>query len=189
MPPDKPWGLVSLDWSVAKSVWDKNGPAQGTCEATSVEGCRQIKAASPQTRCFMCALALCRAAPATPSAHAPPHHTPTMELALEAQESQRAVMYDATKAHYFLQYTDGKGNKNGTIYNENGGPGNQFFWDFRVSDSAQYYIDSVLNTTLSPFVDGTFTCVVSHFSRLPRPRFFFFYPALFCPRFAPAATT
>ena len=24
-PADKPWGLVSLDWSVAKDVWAKNG--------------------------------------------------------------------------------------------------------------------------------------------------------------------
>jgi hypothetical protein len=38
-----------------------------------------------------------------------------MELALEWEESQRKAMYDPTKADYFLQYTDGKGNKNGTI--------------------------------------------------------------------------
>jgi hypothetical protein len=41
-----------------------------------------------------------------------------MELALQALESQRAVMYDPTKKYFFLQYTDGAGNKNGTIYNE-----------------------------------------------------------------------
>lgn len=41
-----------------------------------------------------------------------------MELALESMESQRAVMYDPSKASYFLQFTDGSGNKNGTIYNE-----------------------------------------------------------------------
>ncbi len=64
------------------------------------------------------------------------------ELGLQWIESERAVMYDPTKANWFLQvrlhfnrsfgrvclhsvsnnvclqYTDGKGNKNGTIYNE-----------------------------------------------------------------------
>lgn len=81
-----------------------------------------------------------------------------MELALESMESQRAVMYDPTKANYFLQYTDGLGHKNGTIYNERQTPGDQFFWDFRVPESAQYYISSVLNTTTyTPYVDGTFT--------------------------------
>ena len=51
-----------------------------------------------------------------------------MELALEWLESQRLVMYDDTKADYFLQYTDGQGNKNGTIYNEPREEGDQFFW-------------------------------------------------------------
>ena len=50
-----------------------------------------------------------------------------MELALESQESQRAVMYDPSKAHFFLQYTDGHGNRNGTIYNERQTPGDQYF--------------------------------------------------------------
>jgi hypothetical protein len=41
-----------------------------------------------------------------------------MELALQALESQRAVMYEPAKADWFLQYTDGRGKKNGTIYGE-----------------------------------------------------------------------
>lgn len=80
-----------------------------------------------------------------------------MELALQAFESQRAVMYNPATAGYFLQYTNGQGVKNGTIYNENGGPGNQFFWDFRNASAAEYYISSVLNTVSHPAVDGTFT--------------------------------
>jgi hypothetical protein len=32
-------------------------------------------------------------------------------------------MYDPTKAHYFLQYLDANGNRNGTIYNERQTPG------------------------------------------------------------------
>ena len=34
-------------------------------------------------------------------------------------------MYDASKADYLLQYTDGNGKKNGTIYQEDIGPGDQ----------------------------------------------------------------
>jgi hypothetical protein len=108
------------------------------------------------------------------------HHSyHNMELALESMESQRAVMYNPSTSSYFLQYTDGHGNKNGTIYNERQEPGDQFFWwvprrcrehrschdppvyecrDYRVPQAAQYYIKSVLNTTTyTPYVDGTFT--------------------------------
>ena len=95
-----------------------------------------IKAASPNTKCFI-------------------YHN--MELALESMESQRAVMYDPTKASYFLQYTDGQGHTNGTIYIENGGPGNQFFWNFSNPLSADYYISSVLASIAYPETDGSFT--------------------------------
>jgi hypothetical protein len=37
------------------------------------------------------------------------------ELALQWLESNRAVMYDPTKADWFLQYTDGLGHKNGVL--------------------------------------------------------------------------
>ena len=74
-----------------------------------------------------------------------------MELALESIESQRAAMYDPTKAAYFLQYP------NGTIYNERSVPGDQFFWNYSNPSAAGYFISSVLNTTLNPYVDGTFT--------------------------------
>eukprot|EP01045_Picozoa_sp_COSAG04_P024564 COSAG04_NODE_3082_length_3189_cov_1.949191_2_plen_83_part_00 len=40
-------------------------------------------------------------------------------MALEWLESQRAVMYDNASAHWFLQYTDGDGNKTGRIYAPN----------------------------------------------------------------------
>lgn len=53
-PVNQPWGFISLDWSVAESIWlnttDKNS---STCEATSVKGCQLIKQASPGTRCFI----------------------------------------------------------------------------------------------------------------------------------------
>jgi hypothetical protein len=136
MPPSQPWGLVSLDWSVAKSIWSKNGLHNGTIEATSREGCRMIKAASPNTKCFL-------------------YHN--MELALESIESQRAVMYDATKAGYFLQFTDGAGHANGTIYNERQEPGDQYFWNFSSPDASDYYISSVLASIAYPETDGSFT--------------------------------
>lgn len=80
-----------------------------------------------------------------------------MELALESQESQRKVMYDPSKAHYFLQYTDGSGNRNGTIYNERQTPGDQYFWNFSEPEASAYYISSVLGTTANPHVLGSFT--------------------------------
>ena len=60
-----------------------------------------------------------------------PHHLfpRTQELALEWLESQRAIMYDASKADYFLQYgwQNGAAHGNGTIYNEGRAEGDQFF--------------------------------------------------------------
>jgi len=91
-PANQPWGLVSLDWSVNEKTWrHPEDMTKCTCEATSIENCRRIKAVSPGTRCFI-------------------YHN--LELALEAMESQRAVMYNKSTANYFLQYTDGQGHKN-----------------------------------------------------------------------------
>ena len=80
-----------------------------------------------------------------------------MELALEWEETQRRVMYDESKAGYFLQYTDGLGNKNGTIYAENIEWGDQFFWDFTNPAAAEYFVASVVESVMYPEVDGTFT--------------------------------
>ncbi len=52
-PANQPWGLVSLDWSVAESIWLQPNRMNSTCEATSVEGCRKIVAANPGSRCFI----------------------------------------------------------------------------------------------------------------------------------------
>lgn len=52
--PNHTWGLISLDWSVARSVWFTGNISNTTCEATSVEGCRRLKAAGKATRCFIC---------------------------------------------------------------------------------------------------------------------------------------
>jgi len=138
--PSRPWGLVSLDWSVAQDSWLAANRSESTCEATSIEGCRALKANGTAVRCFI-------------------YHN--MELALEWLESQRAVMYDPKTADYFLQYTDGQGNKNGKIYNEAIDQGDQFFWDFTNPDAADYFVSSILKVLEDPAVDGTFTDDVS----------------------------
>lgn len=44
------------------------------------------------------------------------------------------------------------------VLQEPRGEGDQFFWDFRVPDAANYYIESVVaSVTADPAVDGTFT--------------------------------
>jgi hypothetical protein len=134
--PDKPWGLISLDWSVASNIWKKSNQNNSVEEATSIYNCGLIKAISPDTKCFI-------------------YHN--MELALQALESQRAVMYNPVYANWFLQYTDGMGHKNGVVYNEPGGPGDQFFWDYSVPEAGDYYITSVISTLSNPNVSGTFT--------------------------------
>jgi hypothetical protein len=113
-------------------MWHNQDQNLSTVEATLTENCRRIKAASPGTRCLV-------------------YHN--LELAMQALESQRAIMYDASKARWFVQY-DGK---NGTIYNEPGGPGDQFFFDMREPAAADWYIDSALALTADPAVDGIFT--------------------------------
>ena len=134
--PKHPWGLVSLDWSVAVNQWFKGNTSNTTCEATSVRGCKMLKQQGLAHRCFI-------------------YHN--MELALEWLESQRAVMYDPSTADYFLQYTDGKGQKLGKIYNEPITQGDQFFWDYRNPAVRAYVITSILEVLQDPMVDGTFT--------------------------------
>eukprot|EP00912_Choanoflagellata_sp_UC4_P000213 UC4_evm3s135 len=79
------------------------------------------------------------------------------ELALEWEESQRKVMYDESKADYFLQYTDGRGNKNGTIYNEGIEFGDQYFWDYTNEEAAEYFVKSIVGTLNNPWAGMLFT--------------------------------
>jgi hypothetical protein len=134
--PSHPWGIISLDWSVASSVWFLGNVSNTTCQATSTEGCRALKAAGLAHRCFIYA---------------------NMELGLQWLETQRAAMEDPSKAHYFLQYTDGIGNKNGTIYNEPIEFGSQYFWDFTIAEAAAFFINAVLAPLNDPAVDGSFS--------------------------------
>jgi len=43
-------------------------------------------------------------------------------------------VYDPSKSDWFLQYTDGQGHKNGTIFNQPRAEGDQFFIDWRNPD-------------------------------------------------------
>jgi hypothetical protein len=91
------FGLLSFDWSNGRDVWARYPPAAAPCEEMLVEQAAMVKAISPSSRVFVYR---------------------NMELALQWLSSERAAMYDPAKAGYFLQYTDGAGHKNGTIYNE-----------------------------------------------------------------------
>lgn len=53
-PADQPWGLVSLDWSVANQIWSAQGKHNGTIERVSQLGCEVITIMSPRTKCFIC---------------------------------------------------------------------------------------------------------------------------------------
>ena len=137
--PKHAWGLISLDWSVNRATWFRgNNRSNTTCEATSIENCRRLKAAGLAHRCFI-------------------YHN--MELALEWLESQRAVMYDADKADYFLQYgwVNGQAHGNGTVYNEGRAEGDQFFWNYLNSKAADFFVSSVTASIADAAVDGTFT--------------------------------
>ena len=51
--PSHPWGLISLDWSVASSIWFTGNTSNSTGEATSRMGCALLKAAGLAHRCFI----------------------------------------------------------------------------------------------------------------------------------------
>ena len=114
--PGHHWGAVSLDWQVGEGVWiNKTDYKSSTCEATSAANCARLKATGAVKLCGI-------------------YHN--VELALSWIESARAVMYDPAKASWFLQFTDGNGTKNGTIYNQPRAEGDQYFIDWRNAEAA-----------------------------------------------------
>ena len=137
--PSHPWGLISLDWSVNRATWYANHSIfNTTCEATSIENCRRLKAAGLAHRCFI-------------------YHN--QELALLWLESQREVMLDPAKADWFLQYEwDNVTHRgNGTIYNEARAEGYQYFWNHLNREAADYFVSSIDAVLDDDSVDGTFT--------------------------------
>ena len=124
------WGLSSFDWANGKNVWGNGSnydPRAFPCEEMLVEQAALVKAVNPDAHVFVYR---------------------NMELALEWLESQRVIMNDPAKAHWFLQFTDGKGKKNGTIYNEfsneTGWPQRQYFFDFRVPEMVDYWVNVIV---------------------------------------------
>ena len=45
--PTHPWGLISLDWSVANRIWYQGNTSNTTCEAVSTAGCQLLKEVCP----------------------------------------------------------------------------------------------------------------------------------------------
>jgi len=69
-------------------------------------------------------------------------------------ESQRAAMYPDEPLYdpsYFMRYP------NGTIYNEPGGPGDQFFFNHTNPATRAFFVRSVMGSLSYPEVDGTYT--------------------------------
>jgi hypothetical protein len=129
--------IVGLDWTVSVGEWfTKPGVNHANCEAVSRENCRRIKAAGMTQRCCI-------------------YHN--QELALGWLESQAAAMDDPSKADYFLQYTDGNGTKNGTIYAEDIEFGRQWFWDHTNAEASEYFVSSVVESLKGDAADCTFT--------------------------------
>jgi hypothetical protein len=137
--PTHTYGLISLDWSVARSTWFTGNTTNTTCEATLRENCRLLKAAGKTTRCFTYR---------------------NSELALEWLESQRALMSDPANKGLFLQYLPGNsgGVPPGTVYNDPNAYGSQLFWNLSSVSNQMTLINTLLaGVTANADVDGVFT--------------------------------
>lgn len=138
--PAHPWGLVSLDWTCAHNEWWTGNVSNSTCEATSIEGCRRLKASGLVSRCFI-------------------YHN--NELALQWFESERALLDNPSQAGLFLQYRNTLGGPpNGTVYlemyREKYDFGAMGFWDFTQPAATDAFISTVLASVADSAVDGTY---------------------------------
>jgi hypothetical protein len=137
--PEHTWGLVSLDWSVARETWFTGNATNSTCEATLRANCGLLKAAGKATRCFG-------------------YHN--SELALEWLESNRALMRDPANANLFLQYLPGNpsGAPAGTVYHVPNPYGDQVFFNHSNIATQLAVIESLVAVvTAGPELDGAFT--------------------------------
>lgn len=134
------WGLLSIDHGCNRGGkqgptnhgWNRLGPAQATCEATSAANCLALKEAGLVTRCGI-------------------YHN--LELSLQWLESQRAVMDEAhVAAGWFLRFPG-----NGSVFQHDIPEGKQWTIDWRNPAAAQYFVQSIVNATMQPGVDVTFT--------------------------------
>jgi hypothetical protein len=131
------FGLVSLDFGTASSIWFANGANASNATATSIEGCRRLKASGRASRCFVYM---------------------NLELALQWEEGQRSVMYDPARKDHFLLLP------NGTIYNDpdlasstTPAFGDQFFWNHSNPAASECFIKIAMAIVQDPAVDGLFT--------------------------------
>ena len=134
------WGLLSIDHTCNRGGepgptnrgWNRLGPARATCEATSAANCLALKQAGLVTRCGI-------------------YHN--LELSLQWLESQRAVMDEAhVAAGWFLRFPG-----NGSVFHHDIPEGKQWVIDWRNPQAAQYFVRSIVNATMQPGVDVTFT--------------------------------
>jgi len=134
------YGLCSFDWSNAGDVWRSNPDNATNCSQVLVEQARRVKAENPRTRVLVYR---------------------NMLLALEWIRGQRAAMYDASKAGFFLQYQPGNpsGTPAGTIYDEPSGTLKQYIWNYSNPEVVAHWIREVTGPDAvgSPYVDGVFT--------------------------------
>ena len=133
--PTHSWGLISLDNGVGAETWAANGASRSTLEATSAANCRRLKQSGKVARCSI-------------------YHN--LELALEWLESERRVMDGVHVAKgWFLRWP------NNSVYEHSTTLGglnlSQWYVDWRNPDATAYFISAIVNATLQPGVDCTFT--------------------------------
>ena len=126
--PAHAWGLISLDWSVARGTWFTGNASNSTCEATLAENCRRLKQAGKAVRC---------------SAYR------NSELALQWLESERALMADPANADLFLQFQPGtpSGERPGTIFVAPNPYGLQYFFNFSLLRTQQVFLDALMSVS------------------------------------------
>lgn len=138
--PTHHWGLLSIDHGCNRGGkpgptnhgWNRLGPEHATCEATSAANCLALKNAGLVTRCGI-------------------YHN--LELSLQWLESQRAVMDEAhVAAGWFLRFPG-----NGSVFHHDIPEGKQWTIDWRNAEATQYFVRSIVNATMQPGVDVTFT--------------------------------
>lgn len=126
--PTHSYGLISLDWSVARGTWFTGNVSNSTCEATLAENCRRLKQAGKAVRCSVYR---------------------NSELALEWLESERAIMADPRNKDLFLQYLPGNpsGTPAGTLFVVPNQFGAQYFFNFTLLRTQQVFLDALLSVS------------------------------------------
>lgn len=142
--PARQWGYATLDWNCGTEHWIRPDAKDIYCEATMQKNCLELKQAGKVSKCGI-------------------YHN--MELALEWLESQRAVMdQEHVDAGWFLRFPNGSVY---TTYTQARGPPphrpvigpqmREYYIDWRNPEAAAYFVDAIVNTTMAPGVDATFT--------------------------------